>query len=140
MGTVTKLNNILCANISKVDSILKANAYKWDENIFCPGAVSPTPTPTITPTPTPTPVCTPSCCEVELCFDSENCEKACSCDNSAIFYIHVRCANIDPCELAYADGIFTEDTCTNPARPAYYSQGGQCYYWDGSTLSYQGGC
>jgi hypothetical protein len=47
MGTVTKLNNVLCANISKVDSILKANASKWDDNTFCP--VSPTPTPTPSP-------------------------------------------------------------------------------------------
>ena len=49
MGTLTKLNDVLCANISKVDDILKANASMWDDNTFCPSA-------TPTPTPTPSPV------------------------------------------------------------------------------------
>ena len=60
MGTITKLNNVLCANISKVDNVLKANASKWDNNTFCP---TPTPTPTTpvgTPTPTPTRTLTPT--------------------------------------------------------------------------------
>ena len=35
MGTVTKLNDVLCGSISKVDDVLKANASKWDENTFC---------------------------------------------------------------------------------------------------------
>ena len=52
MGTITKLNNVLCANISKVDNVLKANASKWDDNTFCPATPTPTPTKTVTPTPT----------------------------------------------------------------------------------------
>jgi hypothetical protein len=139
MGTITKLNDILCANISKVDDVLKANASKWDDNTFCPDS-SPTPTPTPEPTPTPTPVCEATCCEAELCYDSQDCSKACSCDNSAIFYLHIPCGNLYGCELAYADGIFTDSECLDPAREAYYSQGGQCYYWNGTTLTYQGGC
>ena len=53
MGTVTKLNDVLCANISKVDDVLKANASKWDDNTFCPPTPTPTPTVTVTPTVTP---------------------------------------------------------------------------------------
>ena len=53
MGTIAKVNNILCGNISKIDNILKANASKLDNNIFCP--VTPTPTVTRGGTPTPTP-------------------------------------------------------------------------------------
>ena len=35
MGTVAKLNDVLCGSISKVDDVLKANASKWDDNTFC---------------------------------------------------------------------------------------------------------
>ena len=45
MGTITKINDILCANVAKLDDILKANAENWDDNAFCPVG-SPTPTPT----------------------------------------------------------------------------------------------
>lgn len=61
MATITKINDILCANVAKLDDVLKANAEFWDDNAFCPVA-SPTPTPTITVTPTntPTPTITPT--------------------------------------------------------------------------------
>jgi hypothetical protein len=206
MGTVTKLNDVLCVNISKVDDVLKANASKWDDNTFCPSAtptptptpspvvncrtgevaelasysfwdccgvyfegssepgflacfdanrpnsgisndgsctqscVTPTPTPTNTPTPTPTPsVCAPGCCGVELCYSKRDCGEACSCVESATYYLHQPCQN-DPCELAYADGIFVDDQCTTTADEGYYSKGDDCYYWDTTTLTYQGPC
>ena len=60
MGTITKLNNVLCANISKVDNVLKSNASKWDDNTFCPATPTPTPTPTLTQTPTRTLTPTPT--------------------------------------------------------------------------------
>ncbi len=69
MPTVSKVNDVLCANISKVDDILKANASKMDDIDFCsptptmtptrtPGG-SPVPTQTMTPTRTATPTRTP---------------------------------------------------------------------------------
>jgi hypothetical protein len=58
MGVITRINGILCANVSKVDDKAKASIQYWDENAFCP--VAPTPTPTISPTPTPTPTRTPT--------------------------------------------------------------------------------
>jgi hypothetical protein len=69
MPTVSKVNDVLCANISKVDDILKANASKMDDIDFCsptptmtptrtPGG-SPVPTQTMTPTRTVTPTRTP---------------------------------------------------------------------------------
>jgi hypothetical protein len=77
MGTVAKLNDVLCANISKVDDRDKTKTpndrgiYKWDDNVFCPfvSTPTPTPTPTITPTSTPpsvtpTPTPTPATCVV----------------------------------------------------------------------------
>jgi len=54
MAIITKLNNVLCVNISKIDNVLKSNVKFFDDNTFCP---TPTPTPTTpvgTPTPTPT--------------------------------------------------------------------------------------
>lgn len=157
MGTVTKLNDVLCANISKVDDILKANASKWDDNTFCPSSPTPTPTVTVTPTPTPTQSpagvtptptptitpspapCDPGCCFVELCYSDRDCAGACQCTEVLPVYLHQPCQN-DPCELAYADGIFEEGGCTAPAVAGYYSSGVDCYYWDGSALSYQGSC
>ena len=59
MGTITKLNDVLCGSISKVDNVLKANASKWDDNTFCP-QTTPTPTPTVTKTVTPTVTKTPT--------------------------------------------------------------------------------
>jgi hypothetical protein len=60
MAIITKLNNVLCVNISKIDNVLKSNAKFFDDNTFCP---TPTPTPTTpvgTPTPTPTITLTPT--------------------------------------------------------------------------------
>ena len=54
MAIITKLNDVLCVNISKIDNVLKTNVIYFDNNTFCP---TPTPTPTTpvgTPTPTPT--------------------------------------------------------------------------------------
>ncbi len=60
MAIITKLNDVLCVNISKIDDVLKTNVKYFDENTFCP---TPTPTPTTevgTPTPTPTRTLTPT--------------------------------------------------------------------------------
>ena len=54
MAIITKLNDVLCVNISKIDDVLKSNVKYFDENTFCP---TPTPTPT-TPVGTPTPTVT----------------------------------------------------------------------------------
>jgi hypothetical protein len=221
MGTVTKLNDVLCVNISKVDDILKANASKWDDNTFCPVSPTPTPTPTktvtptptpspavncvdgettnggfysfydccgvyfegsgelpfvacydanklntgisfgdpcsyscvtptptITPTMTPTPTSTPTsvpcdrgCCFVELCYSERDCSDACVCNDVRGVYLSQPCQT-DPCELAYADGIYKNDGCTDPAGEGYYSSGTDCWYWDATnlTLTYQGPC
>ena len=214
MGTVTKLNDVLCVNISKVDDVLKANASKWDDNTFCPVSPTPTPTPTpspavncvdgettnggfysfydccgvyfegsgepsfvacydanklntgisfgdpcsyscvtptptITPTMTPTPTitptitpspCAPGCCVVELCYGSDDCSQACTCREPANYYISILCST-DPCIMANALGIYLDDRCGTPAPAGYYSDGVDCYYWDGSSsLSYGGGC
>jgi hypothetical protein len=73
MATISKLNNVLCVSISKIDNILKSNVKYFDDNTFCPQttptptqtSVTPTPTPTqtpasVTPTPTETPANTPT--------------------------------------------------------------------------------
>lgn len=152
MGTVTKLNDVLCVNISKVDDILKANASKWDDNTFCPAGsptptptptqspanVTPTPTPTMTPTPTATP-CAPGCCPVELCV-GDDCSIACTCRTPLTYYISIACST-DPCIMANALGIYVDDRCGTPAGFGYYSDGTDCYYWDGtSSISPQGPC
>jgi hypothetical protein len=144
MSTLSSINGILCADIDSVDGNAKINILKFDDVLFC-SDVTPTPTPTPvtpkpTPTPTPTPVpCDPGCCERELCY-GRDCLAACDCNEFGTFYLHLPC-NTDPCELAYADGIFKDERCETPADAAYYSQGGVCYYWDGSTtLSVQGPC
>jgi hypothetical protein len=209
MGTVTKLNDVLCANISKVDDILKANASKWDDNTFCPVSPTPTPTPspavncvdgettnggfysfydccgvyfegsgelpfvacydanklntgisfgdpcsyscvtptpTITPTMTPTPTSTPTsvpcdrgCCFVELCYSERDCSDACVCNDVRGVYLSQPCQT-DPCELVYADGIYKDDTCTDPAGEGYYSDGVNCYLWQSGILTLQGTC
>ena len=59
MGTITKLNDVLCSSINRVDSISKTSIELWDDNTFCPAA-TPTPTPTRTLTPTPTRTLTPT--------------------------------------------------------------------------------
>lgn len=98
-----------------------------------PAAPSPTPTPTPTPSP-----CVPDCCDVELCVGSD-CSEACSCVNSGTFYLSMPCGC--PGNLQNATGIFEDDRCGTPAREGYYSDGTQCYYWDGSSsLSYQSDC
>jgi len=103
--------------------------------------ISVTPTPTVTPavTPTPTPPpCDPGCCEVTLCV-GEDCGAACSCNDQSTFYLSIPCET-DPCTLANATGIFDDSRCGTPAKPVFYSDGVQCYYWDGSSLSYQSDC
>ena len=58
MGIITKLNDVLCVNISKVDDKLKSGIRYYDDNTFCP---TPTPTPSPTPTKPPgTPTRTPT--------------------------------------------------------------------------------
>mgnify|MGYP007113567199 CR=1 FL=1 len=46
MGIISRLNDVLCVNISRVDDVLKQNIQFFDDNSFCP-----TPTPTLTSTP-----------------------------------------------------------------------------------------
>lgn len=140
MGTVTKLNDVLCANISKVDDILKANASKWDDNSFCPSGPTPTPTPTPTVTPTPTP-CPPGCCYVELCYNPDEPKEACDCNTIVGVYLHLPCVDLD-CNLSNATGIYDNDTCDSAAAPGYYQDGsGAVYYWDGNTsLSFDSNC
>lgn len=169
MGTITKLNNVLCANISKVDAVLNANASKWDDNTFCPATPTPTPTqtstpasvtpsvtptktvtpsvtptntvtPTPTPTPTPTTPCFRECCYVELCYSPYDCTDACQCNQAVNVYLDI--CKFDPCRLSTAFGIYSDDTCTFPAPDGYYSNTVYCYLWDGTTLTltYQGPC
>ena len=198
MGTVTKLNNVLCANISKVDNVLKSNASKWDDNTFCPTPTptpttpvgTPTPTPTITltqtptltrtltptptntptltqtltptptntptltqtltptptptstqagstPTPTPTtPECSPGCCYAELCVSlgvSGDCKKACACQDILPYYLGMPC-DTDPCDLANALAIYTNDDCSTKAPAGYYSDGTVCVQWNGNAI------
>ena len=161
MASLTNINNISCVDIGAVDGISAASISKFDNIDFClsptptmtPGG-SPTPTPTITPTNTPTPTitptntptptptptpCPPNCCPLELCSGGD-CKDACSCNNTSIFYLHIPCADLD-CTLEFADGIYTDDLCTDPAKAAYYTDGfGECFYWDQSTISPQGPC
>ena len=62
MAIISKLNDVLCVNISKIDDVVKSEVLYFDDNTFCP-QTTPTPTPTITPTPvtpTPTPTITPT--------------------------------------------------------------------------------
>ena len=144
MGTITKINDILCANVSKVDDKAKASILYFDDNAFCPAGPTPTPTPTPTPSPTPTPTptptpCLPDCCFVELCYNGRNCGDACLCDDTVPVHLHITCRD-NPCTLDNADGIFYDPSCSNPAASGYYSDGTNCWYWDGSTLSYQGSC
>jgi len=71
MGIISRLNDVLCVNISRVDDVLKQNIQFFDDNSFCPTptptltatrTLTPTPTPTAgsTSTPTPTPTQTPT--------------------------------------------------------------------------------
>jgi hypothetical protein len=103
---------------------------------------TPTYTPTGTPTPTPTPTetvpCRRGCCYVELCIGGD-CTDACQCNNVRGVYLSVPCDG-DPCLLSTASGIYDDDTCSTQAATAYYSDGVDCYYWDGSSISYQGPC
>ena len=160
MGTVAKVNDVLCDLISKIDDVSKTNASKFDDNNFCAvsptptptpttspgGTVTPTPTPTITPTITPTPTPTPSapcvkgCCLTQLCYSDLDCATSCSCNEFFEVYLSLPC-DTNPCTLANAIGIFRNDTCTSVAPAGYYSDGTDCYYWDGSTnLTLQGPC
>jgi len=142
MATITKINDILCSAVSKVDDIAKASILYFDDNSFCPSGPTPTPTPTPTATPTPTPTptpCPPTCCEVNLCY-GRDCFAACTCNNQATFFLHIPCVD-NPCTLGYADGIFEDSNCTTPASEASYTDGnGECYFWDGTTLTSIGPC
>ena len=99
----------------------------------------PTKTPAVTPTPTSSAPCRRGCCYVELCSGAD-CAEACSCNFQAGFYLSIPCET-DPCTLANALGIYTDDTCTNPARAGSYSDGFGCWDWDGSsTLTFNSNC
>ena len=71
VNKASKLNDVSCENISKIDDVLKSNIRYFDNNDFsCQQTTpTPTPTPTITPTSTPpsvtpTPTPTPATCLV----------------------------------------------------------------------------
>jgi hypothetical protein len=147
MGTITSVNGIGCDSIVSIDGVAKINIAFFDNNTFCPGG-SPTPTPTNTPTNTPTPQPTPTptptpcargCCFVELCYSDSACNESCTCSVTVPVYLGLNCST-DPCTLANAYGIFDDDRCGTTAATGYYSDGTECWYWDGSNLSNQGPC
>ena len=189
MAIITKLNDVLCVNISKIDDVLKTNVKYFDENTFCPTPTptpttpvgTPTPTPTITltqtptltrtltptptntptltqtltPTPTPTPtstqagstptptptsttVCSPGCCAIELWY-GRDCAAACGKQNFDLFFLSIPCET-DPCTLANATGIFLNASCTTKAENGSYTDGVDCYDWDGNSLTYNSPC
>ena len=169
MGTITKLNNVLCANISKVDNVLKSNASKWDDNTFCPATPTPTPTPTLTqtptrtltptptqtstppsvtptPTPTPTPItpCATDCCVIKLVYSNVDCIDACDPIYFPIDYYITKCS-VNSCDLSKAIEIYADNfsgKCEVIAADGYYSDGVICGYWDSTTLIFtiQGPC
>lgn len=150
MGTITSLNGVACGSINAVNNLLAGaggDILKWDDNTFCP-VVTPTPTPTPTPsptpggpTPTPTPTCAPQCCFIQLCYDRDDCRNACECNDIRGVYLKIPCEN-DPCELSYATGIYDDDLCTSVAASGYYADPntGECYFWNTTTLVYNGRC
>ena len=204
MAIITKLNDVLCVNISKIDNVLKTNVNYFDNNTFCPtptptpttpvGTPTPTPTKTVTPTPTNTPtltqtltptntptltrtltptptntptltqtltptptptstqagstptptptsttVCSPGCCAAELWY-GRDCSAACGKENFDLFFLSIPCET-DPCTLANATGIFINASCTTKAGSGSYSDGVDCYDWDGSSsLTYNSPC
>ena len=100
--------------------------------------MTPTPRVTDTPTPTPTPTVTPSttpcvldCCFTQLCYSDADCVTACQCNDIRDVYLH-KCLDA-PCRLGNAFGIYDDKNCTVPSAAGYYSDGVECYYWDGSS-------
>jgi len=148
MGTITSVNGIGCDSIVSIDGVAKINIAFFDNKTFCPGG-SPTPTPTNTPTNTPTPQPTPTptptpcargCCFVELCYSDSACNESCTCSVTVPVYLGLNCST-DPCTLANAYGIFDDDRCGTYAAAGYYSDGTECWYWDGSgTLFFSQPC
>jgi hypothetical protein len=138
MANITKINDILCVDVAKLDDILKAGVAFWDDNSFCP-EVTPTPTPGPTPTPSPTPTCDPGCCYVELCYSPDGCRDACPCNNIRPYYLSIPCKT-DPCLLSIATGIFNDDVCSDPAPDGYYSDGTDCYSWFGGVITFDAPC
>jgi len=55
VNKASKLNDVSCENISKIDDVLKSNIRYFDNNDFSCQQTTPTPTPTPTITPTSTP-------------------------------------------------------------------------------------
>lgn len=138
MANISSVNGVLCADIGSIDGVAKLDISLFDGIPFCP-AVSPTPTPTITPTPTPTP-CARGCCFVELCYSDTSCGESCICSVTVPVYLGLNCST-DPCTLANAYGIFDDNRCGTYAAAGYYSDGTECWYWDGSgTLSFGQPC
>lgn len=149
MGNITKLNDIICYNINAIDNLLVGlggDLKLWDDNDFC--VPTPTPTPTATPTPTPTaggatptptPTCASDCCPASLCFSRDDCRNSCSCNDIRSVYLKRICVD-DPCLLAFASGIFDDDNCSTAAQNGFYSDGTDCYQWNGTTLVYIGRC
>jgi hypothetical protein len=152
MGTINTLNGVECGIINAVNNLLAGaggDILKWDDNTFCPvPTATPTPTPTPTPSPTPggpTPTpeptqCPRGCCYVELCYADSSCSESCLCNRLAPVYLGINCET-DDCILVNAYGIFDDDRCGTPAVEGYYSDGTDCYYWDGSgNLNFTGPC
>jgi hypothetical protein len=74
-----------------------------------------------------------------LCY-GRDCFAACACNNQKTFFLHIPCVD-NPCTLGYADGIFDDPSCTAPAPESFYTDGnGECYFWDGTTLTTNGPC
>ena len=156
MANISAVNGILCVDIGSVNSNAKIDIFQFDGIEFCVATPTPTPTvsPTNTPTPTPTqspgrvtptptptesPPCVPDCCFVELCYDANECGEACACNIRKSYYLHLPCGGT--CDLSNADGIFDDERCSIQAAEGFYSNGSDCWYWDGSsTLAYNGPC
>jgi hypothetical protein len=162
MATISKLNNVLCVNISKIDNLLKSNVKYFDDNTFCPQTTptptktqtptptstppsvtqknteTPTQTPTQTPTPTPTPPCETNCCQIQLVRSTVDCTDACDPIYIPERYYITKCIS-DGCKLSNAIEIYIDNfsgKCEIIAPDGYYSDGIDCGYWDSTILTF----
>jgi hypothetical protein len=151
MATISKLNNVLCVNISKIDNLLKSNVKYFDDNTFCPQTTqTPTPTstppsvtptstpPSLTPTPTPTPLCETDCCQIQLVYSTVDCTDACDPLARPVRHYITKCIS-DGCRVSNAIEIYIDNSsgkCEVIAPDGYYSDGLDCGYWNSTTLRF----
>jgi hypothetical protein len=60
MGVITKMSDVNCANLSKIDNVSRTSVFKINGVELECNTPTPTTTVTVTPTPTPTPTLTPT--------------------------------------------------------------------------------